>query len=112
MLRKIPGLSGLGAATLVAATVGLGCQGSGSVAKLQESLTEIRDSQQTILARIDQLEEKIGTAAAAPARPDQRPQARPGQPDPAKTYKVPLGDAHTKGPSDAKVTIVEWSDYQ
>jgi protein-disulfide isomerase len=112
MLRKIPGLSGLGAATLVAvATVGLGCQGGGSFARLQESLSEIRDNQQTILARLDQLDEKVGTAPQAPARPDQR-KARPGQPDPAKTYKVPLGDAHTKGPADAKVTIVEWSDYQ
>jgi hypothetical protein len=110
MLRKIPGLSGLGAATLVA-VVGLGCQGSGSVAKLQESLSEIRDNQQTILARFDQLEEKIDKAPQAPARPD-RAKARPGQPDPAKTYKVPLGDAQTKGPADALVTIVEWSDYQ
>jgi protein-disulfide isomerase len=110
MLRKIPGLSGLGAAAMVA-VVGLGCQGSGSFAKVQEALSEIKDNQQSILARLDQLEEKIGTAPQRPARPDAQ-QARPGQPDPGKTYKVPLGDAHTKGPADAKVTIVEWSDYQ
>jgi protein-disulfide isomerase len=111
MLRKLPGLSGLGAAVLVTVTVGLGCQGSGSFAKLQETLAEVKDNQQTILARLDQLEEKIGTAPQRPARPDQQA-PRPGQPDPAKTYKVPLGDAHTKGAADAKVTIVEWSDYQ
>ena len=111
MLRKIPGLSRLGAAAMVA-VVGLGCQGgAGSFAKVQEALSEIKDNQQSILARLDQLEEKIGTAPQRPARPDAQA-ARPGQPDPAKTYKVPLGEAQTKGPADAKVTIVEWSDYQ
>ncbi|MGZ3426244.1 MAG: thioredoxin domain-containing protein, partial [Polyangia bacterium] len=27
-------------------------------------------------------------------------------------YKIPLGNAPTKGPEHAKVTIVEWSDFQ
>lgn len=112
MTWKIPGLSRLGAAALVTVTtVGLGCQGSGSFAKLQETLSEIKDNQQSILARLDQLEGKIGSAPERPARPDAAA-ARPGQPDPSKTYKVPIGDAHTKGAADAKITIAEWSDYQ
>jgi protein-disulfide isomerase len=32
--------------------------------------------------------------------------------DPAKIYRVPLGDAPWRGARDAKVTIVQWSDFQ
>ena len=103
------GLVGLCTATLLSAT---GCQGSGgSFAQVQENLNQIKDSQQTILSRLDQLEEKVGNAAAArPARPDQA--QRPQGPDPKTVYKVPIGEAHTKGPETAKVTIVEWSEFQ
>lgn len=112
MKWKIPGLSRLGAAALVTVTTaGLGCQGSGSFAKLQESLSQIKDNQQSILARLDQLEEKMGSAPARPSKPDAK-RPRPGRPDPSKTYKVPVGDAWTKGGEAAKVTIVEWSDFQ
>jgi protein-disulfide isomerase len=102
------GLVGLCTATMM--SLG-GCQSSGSFAQLQEGLSQIKDSQQTILSRLDQLEEKIGSAAAArPARPDQA--QRPQGPDPQAVYKVPLGDSYAKGPDTAKVTIVEWSEFQ
>src|SRR5262245_43401556 len=31
--------------------------------------------------------------------------------DPATVYAVPIGDGPSEGPADAKITIVEWSDY-
>jgi protein-disulfide isomerase len=34
------------------------------------------------------------------------------QADPSKTYKVPLGDSYWKGAKNAKVTIVQISDFQ
>jgi len=109
MRPKLPGLSGLGAAALVMA---FGCQGSGSFAALQEKLTQIQDKQDAILARLDTLESKIGQGgAAAPGqKPPQGP--KPGQPDPKATYRVDVGQGWQKGPADAKVTIIEWSDFQ
>lgn len=93
-----------------------GCQGSGSFAKLQESLAQIDQKQDAILARLDQLEQKIGSmpagAAGKPGDPKQPAGPQPGRPDPALAYKATVDDAHVKGGAQALVTIVEWSDFQ
>jgi protein-disulfide isomerase len=49
-----------------------------------------------------------GAAAPQPQRP------QPGQPDPNTVYRALVGDAPVKGADakHAKVTIVEWSDFQ
>lgn len=98
--------------TGLALTFLVSCQGSGSFAKLQEELANIGQKQDAILAKLDGMEAKIGQAGPArPPGPDQKG-PKPGQPDPKATYKVEVGDAYAKGPADAKVTIVEWSDFQ
>ena len=37
---------------------------------------------------------------------------QPPQADPNKVYNIPIGDSYSKGPKDAAVTIIEWSDFQ
>lgn len=108
MIRRLQ----VGAAAAATTTMLLlaGCQGNGSFAKLQETLAQIGDKQDKILTRLDEIEAKVGKAGpAAPAQPDR---AQPARPDPKATYKVTLDGANAKGPDTAKVTIVEWSDFQ
>jgi protein-disulfide isomerase len=50
------------------------------------------------------------TAAKAPAAAEGGQKGR--QPDPKAVYKVPVGKSAQKGPSDALVTIVEFSEFQ
>ena len=45
-----------------------------------------------------------------PAKNNKKQQ--PPQADPNKVYNIPIGDSYSKGPKDAKVTIIEWSDFQ
>ncbi|MGE3635728.1 MAG: DsbA family protein [Sandaracinaceae bacterium] len=49
--------------------------------------------------------------APQPAAPNQ-PQQPQRQPDPAAIYRVPVGDSPSKGPDNALVTIVEFSEFQ
>ena len=73
----------------------------------KEEVTELREQQRQILAKLGALEkkiEKIGTRPAAPAR-------RAG-PDAAKAHDLPVGKSPIKGPKAAAVTITEFSDYQ
>jgi len=97
----------LGAAALVLLPA---CQNPQSMAKVQETLTQINDQQKEILAKLGKLEEQVAKGGGGKPGANQGP--RPGQPDPASTYKVPLADAYFKGPATAKVTIITWSDFQ
>jgi len=51
--------------------------------------------------------ELAGAPGGAPSPP-----SRPNRPDSNREYDVELGEAPTKGPAAAVITIVEWSDFQ
>ena len=71
-----------------------------------QDIQEIKNNQKDILAKIQALSADVQKVASA------KPAPPPGQPDPNKVYTLNVGNSPVKGPKDAKVTIVEFSDYQ
>jgi protein-disulfide isomerase len=74
-----------------------------------EEVAELRNQQRQVLAKLADIEKKIDQVAAKPAAAP--PQRRVG-PDPDKQYTLPVGSSAIRGPADAPVTILEFSDYQ
>ena len=80
---------------------------------LEQAINEIKDSQQVILKKIATLEKTINNLALANKnKPADNKKQQPPQADPNKVYNIPIGDSFSKGPDDAAVTIIEWSDFQ
>jgi len=81
---------------------------------LEQSINEVKDGQQVILKKIASLEKSVANLAVAsknkPAADNKKQQ--PPQADPNKVYNIEIGDSFTIGPKNAKVTIVEWMDFQ
>ena len=79
-----------------------------------QAINELKDGQQVILKKIASLEKSIANLAVAsknkPAPNNKKQQ--PQQADPNKVYNVEIGDSFTMGPKNAKVTIIEWMDFQ
>ena len=86
------------------------CSNPQEVGEIKAKVDEIQAQQKDILAKLDGLQKgqktilaKAPAAAAKPSRP---------QEDPNKVYKINVGDSYFKGPKDAAVVMVEWSDFQ
>ncbi len=90
-MRLKPVVSMVGLAALAA------CQGGSDI-------EELKKGQKDILAKLDGLDKQVKAAAPAAARPQ--------MPDPNKVYNIPVADSFVRGPKTAKVTIVEFSDFQ
>jgi protein-disulfide isomerase len=86
---SILGASILGGAYLLTMSID---RGSAQIADLSESM---------------KLAAKAPAAAARPSAP-----SAPGRPDPKKNYDIKVGNSPIRGAKDAKVTIVEWADFQ
>ena len=81
---------------------------------LEQTINEVKDGQQVILKKIASLEKSVANLAVAsknkPVADNKKQQ--PPKADPNKVYNVEIGDSFTIGPKDAKVTIIEWMDFQ
>lgn len=62
-------------------------------------------------ARLQDVKQAIADAPRAAAAPSARPE-RPRIPDPERVYEVSIGDSPVRGPADAEITIVEFSDFE
>src|SRR5262249_25182866 len=89
-----------GAATLALAMIA-GCGPSAS------DIDEIKKGVADIRGKVDALSKTVDQIKAAPAAAAARPQL-----DPNKVYSINTGTSPVRGPKSAKVTIVEWADYQ
>ena len=94
-------------AVLTLASLAVALLGCGRSDRSDKDLSEIRDTQRKILSRLADLEKKIDRIASRPGSPQ-----RAMGPDPARTYNLPVEGSPVKGPADAPITIVEFSDYQ
>jgi protein-disulfide isomerase len=90
-------------APLVVASLILAASILGAAFLVQSSL----DRAATQLGEVLTALQKTGAAAPTPARP-----ARPGRPDPNKRYEIDISGSPSTGKSDARVTVVEFSDFQ
>ena len=80
---------------------------------LEQTINEVKDGQQVILKKIVSLEKSIANlAVASKNKPVADKKQQPPQADPNKVYNVEIGDSFTIGPKNAKVTIIEWMDFQ
>ena len=70
-------------------------------------IEELKKGQKDILDKLAALDKTMQQIKTAPPAAAQRPQI-----DPNKVYNIPVGTSPAKGPDTAKVTIVEFSDYQ
>ena len=80
---------------------------------LEQALNEMKDGQQVILKKIATLEKTINNLALANKnKPADNKKQQPPKADPNKVYNIEIGDSFTIGPENAKVTIIEWMDFQ
>ena len=85
--------------------------------ELEKSISKIQDNQKIILQKIDRLEQgqrsltqklnSQGNKAANNKQANNKPKA-----DPNKVYDIAVGNSVVKGNPNAKVTIIEWMDFQ
>jgi protein-disulfide isomerase len=81
----------------------LGVAAALSACASSEEVKQVQESQRKLEAKVAELEKKVAAAPAVAARP---------QIDPNKVYDLPIGKSPVKGPADAPVVMVEFSDFQ
>ncbi len=91
---------------IVVASLILGASILGGSMLLQSSVNETANQLSGLRSAVANL--KLAAPAAAPTQAA----ARPGRPDPSRRYEVETKGSPARGPESAKVSVVEFSDFQ
>ena len=75
------------------------------------AIKELQDNQKVVLKKMQSMEKTISNLALA-NKNKPADKSRPPQADPNKVYNIEIGDSFSIGPDNAKVTIIEWMDFQ
>ncbi len=76
--------------------------------RIDSRLTTLEDQQTKML----EIFESARKAAERVGQQAQRPPQPPARQDLNQVYDIPIGTSHVRGPKDASVTIVKFSDFQ
>ena len=107
MNKTVNGLLVLAVVLAVGAT---SCVDPQEVSDIKGKVDEIQAQQKDILSKIDSLAK--GQKQILTKAPAARPAAERPKEDPNKVYDIPIANSYVRGPEDAKVTVVEFSDFQ
>ena len=77
-----------------------------------QTINELKDGQQVILKKIASLEKSVANLAVANKNKPAADKKKQQPPQANKVYNIEIGDSFTIGPKNAKVTIIEWMDFQ
>ena len=89
------------------------CQVESNSSGTEQTINDLKDGQQVILKKIANLEKSISNLALANKnKPADDKKKQPPKADPNKVYNIEIGDSFVIGPENAKVTIIEWMDFQ
>lgn len=80
--------------------------------KAESDRDALEERVETLEAAIARIDAELDAPAPAPIPLPEEPSVKPGRPDPAERYRVPVGRSASKGSADAKVTLVMVTDFQ
>ena len=76
------------------------------------TLKELQKNQKDIQKKLQTIDKSIANLTLASKNRPASKKQQPPKADPNKVYNIDIGDSFTIGPDDAKVTIIEWMDFQ